>query len=120
MSRRMKDALGASIKAEEQAVQERFDRADALFARQEPTAPTVQKEPRRVVRDSFTMPADDYACIDQLRQRCLQGGVSVNKSEVLRAGLAALSQMSDEELRAMVDRLEKVKTGRPQQAAQRV
>ena len=118
MSRRMKDALGASIKAEEQAVQERFDRADALFARHEsPAPPLAVEEPRRVVRDSFTMPADDYALIDRLRQRCLGAGVSVNKSEVLRAGLSALTRLSDEELRAMVEQLEKVKTGRPQQSA---
>ena len=39
-------------------------------------------------------------------------GVSANKSEVLRAGLAALNAMPDRELAKMFESLTKVKTGR--------
>jgi hypothetical protein len=40
-------------------------------------------------------------------------GFSANKSEVLRAGLAALNEMSDRELAEVVGSLTRVKTGRP-------
>lgn len=120
----IKSALGASIKAEEKAVQSRFERAEAVLGTspRKKTAPAPRKRQSpakdqisngRVIRDSFTTPADDYGLIAQIKQRCLKAGVSVNKSEVLRAGLHALETMSDKELLKVVERLAKVKTGRP-------
>ena len=43
----------------------------------------------------------------------MKAGVSANKSEILRAGLAALDEMSDRELAQAFRRLVRVKTGRP-------
>lgn len=71
----------------------------------------VKKE--KVVRDTFTMPRSDYEKIAMLKQRCLDEGVLVNKSELLRAGLLLLETASQEHLRAAVSAVEKVKTGRP-------
>lgn len=67
----------------------------------------------KVIRDSFTTPHRDYAKITQLRARCLKDGLSVTKSEILRAGLHALERLSMEDLREVIASLEKVKTGRP-------
>lgn len=67
---------------------------------------------QRVVRDTFSMPVSDYQLIDQLRQACLQQGVAVNKSELVRAGLKVLAALSESELRLAVARVEKVKVGR--------
>jgi hypothetical protein len=66
----------------------------------------------RVIRDSFTMPAVDYDLIGDLKSRCIRAGVSVNKSQLLRAGLNVLESMSDEELIKVIDRLIEVKPGR--------
>jgi Arc/MetJ-type ribon-helix-helix transcriptional regulator len=41
--------------------------------------------------------------------------MATNKSELIRAGLHALMQMNDAELKQMLDGLEKIKTGRPAQ-----
>lgn len=71
----------------------------------------VKKE--RVIRDSFTLPSDDYESIAALKKRCLQLAVNVTKSEVIRAGLHALQQRSDNELLELINGLAKVKTGRP-------
>lgn len=68
---------------------------------------------KKVIRDSFTIPENDYQLIKVLKQRCLDAGMSVKKSELLRAGLHALQEMSEKQLSAMIDRIEKVKTGRP-------
>jgi hypothetical protein len=67
----------------------------------------------KVVRDSFTMPKSDYVKIAELKQRCLDAGVSVKKSELLRAGLALLAEASAKRLVAAVSALDTVKTGRP-------
>jgi hypothetical protein len=117
--RDIKSRLGASLQAETQAVRSRFDRADAVLGKDEKRprlapVPDPSAEPAaRVVRDSFTMPSFDYDLIAAVKQRCLKSGVSVTKSEVLRAGLNALIAMPEGELRRVVEALQKVKTGRP-------
>jgi hypothetical protein len=67
----------------------------------------------KVVRDSFTMPQDDYAKLGELKQLCLKAGLQVKKSELLRVGLQALSKLSAAQLTQAVASLEKIKTGRP-------
>lgn len=65
------------------------------------------------MRDSFTMPEIDYAHISALKERCLKAGVSAKKSEVLRAALKCLSNLSDKALTKAITDLEAIKTGRP-------
>jgi len=65
------------------------------------------------VRDSFTMPKSDYDKIAALKQKCLEAGVSVKKSEILRAGLVLLESAALKRLLAAVSAVEQVKTGRP-------
>jgi hypothetical protein len=59
------------------------------------------------------MPKSDYAKIATLKQKCLNAGVSVKKSEVLRAGLLLLEGATLENLLAAISAVETVKTGRP-------
>lgn len=80
-------------------------------AAEKPAAKPARKA--KVVRDSFTMPETDYARLGELKRRCLGVGISAKKSELLRAGLQALSAMSAEQLAAAISALESVKTGRP-------
>jgi len=68
----------------------------------------------KVVRDSFTMPQNDYALIATLKEKAMtSGGVHLKKSELLRAGLHLLSKLSALQLKKAVADLEKIKTGRP-------
>ncbi len=67
----------------------------------------------KVVRDSFTMPQTDYDLIAELKQKALKTGLHLKKSELLRAGLQALSKLSAAQLKQTVTGLEKIKTGRP-------
>jgi hypothetical protein len=112
----LKAALTASLHAEHQAVQERLAKADAYFQTQGAHtghAAAPSPAPEKVIRDGFTMPADDYALIAQLQATGLEAGLAVSKSEVLRAGLHALKAMSPTDLRQVLSTLEKVKPGRP-------
>ena len=67
----------------------------------------------KMVRDSFSMPEIDYSQFSTLKKRCLLAGVHVKKSELLRAGLLSLSNLSDSELVNVVKQIERLKTGRP-------
>lgn len=112
----MKKALGASLKAESEAVKARFERAETALARPVKSSEALKSEAakeERVIRDSFTIPADEYAQIAALKQRVLRRGVAATKSEVLRAGLAALREMDDKTLLEALSDVPKVKTGRP-------
>lgn len=129
----MKSALSASLKAEDEAVKSRFEKAESLLAERIPSSsspvnpplpsppvvPDIKEQPKkeRVIRDSFTLPSRDYELIAAIRQRCLGSAVNVTKSEVIRAGLHALIEMPEEDLLRLVGTLEKVKTGRPTEKA---
>jgi hypothetical protein len=67
----------------------------------------------KLVRDSFTIPDSEYQQIAALKQRALEAGHEVKKSELLRAGLAVLSAQSTPQFLEALSRLEKLKTGRP-------
>ncbi len=67
----------------------------------------------RLVRDSFTMPSDDFALVGVLKGRALQVQRPAKKSELLRAGLHALSGLSPQALAKALDALVPVKAGRP-------
>lgn len=67
----------------------------------------------KLVRDSYAMPEPEYAAIAALKKRLLELGSEFKKSEVLRAGIAALVALNDAELMAVMGRVERIKTGRP-------
>ncbi|MFD1560952.1 hypothetical protein ACFSHT_35795 [Paraburkholderia silviterrae] len=77
---------------------------------------TKRAKKEKVVRDSFTMPKADYERISVLKRKCLDAGVAVKKSELLRAGLQLLESASAKRLLAAIAALEAVKTGRPSQS----
>ena len=77
--------------------------------------PTKLEKPKKakVIRDSFTMPKQEFDKIADLKKQCLAFGISIKKSELLRAGLQALNGFTPQQLKAAVSQVEKIKTGRP-------
>jgi hypothetical protein len=65
------------------------------------------------VRDSFTMPKDEYAAIDLLKQRVTGLQRHAKKSELIRAGIMALTAMDDKQLATVLAKVPALKTGRP-------
>ncbi len=116
----MKSALKNSLSVEEKSVQDRFEKAETLFGdnKMESLSPEIKirrEEKIKVVRDSFTMPQTDYELITALKKRSLESGIQTTKSEILRAGLSALNQMTEVEFVSKIEAVEKIKTGRPKQ-----
>ena len=74
-------------------------------------APTKQKV--KLVRDSFAMPKNEYHALSDLKLRSARLGLPAKKSEILRAGVAVLSKMTDSGFAAALDAIPSLKTGRP-------
>ena len=74
--------------------------------------PAKAKKPK-LVRDSFTIPKNEYEAIASLKERALKHGVSIKKSELLRAGLMTLAFMPDAAFAKALADVPTLKTGRP-------
>lgn len=78
-----------------------------------PVQPEAARERIKLVRDSFTMPRDDFELIDLLKARAIEFKRPAKKSELLRAGLQVLARLQDAELLAALETLRPLKAGRP-------
>lgn len=78
------------------------------------TAEKTEKPKKpKLVRDSFTIPKNEYAALTQLKDRAAGLNQPAKKSELLRAGLMALLAMTDDTLRHALAQVPSIKTGRP-------
>ncbi len=93
-------------------------KAEASAAAPKPAKAAKPAKPKKpkLVRDSYTIPKDEYAVLAQLKERCKALERAVKKSELLRAGLRALAAMSDKALHAAVQAVPPLKTGRPRKS----
>lgn len=89
-------------------------------AKAEPAKPTpakpVKEKKVKVVRDSFTLPKTEFLQITDMKKRAMALGIEVKKSELIRAGLLALSSMADASFKKALDNVPTIKTGRPSKA----
>ncbi len=74
---------------------------------------TDKPKKTKLVRDSFTMPDNEYALIAQVKKACVNAGFEVKKSELLRIGVALLSTMDPKSLQTAQQALAPLKAGRP-------
>ncbi|MEW6761185.1 MAG: hypothetical protein AB1437_10195 [Pseudomonadota bacterium] len=81
----------------------------------QPAATPAPRDAARpvLVRDSFTMPEQEYAVLAEVKGACLRAGIDVKKSELLRIGVALLGQVDIATLKAVLAALPQLKTGRP-------
>lgn len=76
------------------------------------TSKSSPKKPK-LVRDSFTIPKNEFVAIEKLKDRAIALGTSVKKSELLRAGLMSLQSLNDAAYKAALAAVPTLKTGRP-------
>ncbi len=67
----------------------------------------------RLVRDSFTMPEDEYGLLAETKKACLSAGFDIKKSELIRIGIALVHELSTARIQKAQQSLQPVKTGRP-------
>lgn len=73
----------------------------------------VKVKKPKLIRDSFTIPKDEYLVIDSLKARAEKLVHPMKKSELLRAGIKALAAMSDAQFKTAANKVQSIKTGRP-------
>ncbi|WP_245200343.1 hypothetical protein [Herbaspirillum sp. LeCh32-8] len=100
--------------------------APKAVAPKKPAAPAAAKpalskaekkaaKPKKVkqVRDSFTMPENEYAVLAQVKKSCLKAGVEIKKSDLLRIGVSLIKNLKIAELKDILGGLTPLKVGRP-------
>lgn len=130
-----KTALTQTLKAEEKKVMAKRPAASSKKATPKPrrAKPAAVTKPakktaapkkadkkhikQKTIRDSFTMPENEYRILADLKKKCLSGGIAVKKSELLRAGLQSLAGMSQATLKKQLSKLVEIKIGRPAKAS---
>ena len=80
------------------------------------TVQATKVKKAKLVRDSFTIPKNEYVVIDSLKKRAIASGQAVKKSELLRAGIKALAAMSEIQFKAALSNVPPIKTGRPKKS----
>ncbi len=71
------------------------------------------KAKHKLIRDSFTIPKAEYSLLEGLKERATNLKRPIKKSELLRAGIAALHAMSDKAFLQALNGVTSLKTGRP-------
>ncbi len=74
---------------------------------------TIKLDKKKMERDSFTMPKEEYAQFSVLKKRLEVLGQPAKKSELLRAGIKQLTNMTDAQLKEAMLSVPVIKTGRP-------
>ncbi|MCC2972374.1 hypothetical protein [Massilia sp. IC2-476] len=110
----VKSAVKAAAKTLAAPAPKRAARKAASSPVREPTPSSTRPV---LVRDSFTMPEQEYAVLADVKQACLRAGIDVKKSELLRIGVALLGQVDIATLKSVLAALPQLKTGRPPAAS---
>jgi hypothetical protein len=76
-------------------------------------AKSLKDKKVKVVRDSFTIPKSELLQIGESKKRALALGVEIKKSELIRAGLQALTGLNDAAFKKALASVPTIKTGRP-------
>lgn len=84
-------------------------------SKQPKAAPAKADKPKKpkLVRDSFTMPEDEYALLAKIKKNCVAAGFEIKKSELLRIGVSLLAGLDPKKLQSAQQSLPALKAGRP-------
>jgi hypothetical protein len=79
-----------------------------------PGAKTKDKAKKvKLVRDSLIMPEAEYAALGEVKKACLEAGIAVKKSELLRVGVVLIRQLDTARLKEILDSLPALKARHP-------
>ena len=81
--------------------------------KKEVTSPAAKDKKVKVVRDSFTIPKNEFIQLGEMKKKSLGLGIEIKKSELIRAGLMLLGSLSDVAFKKALTNVPTLKTGRP-------
>ena len=113
MKKNFEKSLDAAIEDSEikkNKVLKRFENAEKLFSNKEEQK--IELEPiERMKTVTFTMPPEEVQLFEVCRQRAIGFNIVLNKSEIMRAGLAAINDASDNQFKKILSTLRRVERG---------
>jgi hypothetical protein len=71
------------------------------------------KKQAKLIRDSFSIPENEFALLAETKKNCLKAGLEIKKSELIRIGIILVHQLTLARLKKAKKVLQPVKTGRP-------
>ena len=71
------------------------------------------KKQAKLIRDSFSIPENEFALLAETKKNCLSAGLEIKKSELIRIGIILVNQLTLARLKKAQKVLQPVKTGRP-------
>ena len=77
------------------------------------TKPKERDKKSRLIRDSFTIPEDEYQVLVATKKRIIKSGLEVRKTEIVRIGLALVGKVGLAELKKHLGALKKLQSGGP-------
>lgn len=92
---------------------DKVDPIKTTIVKQSESDNKIKPAKMKMVRDSFTIPREEYAQLGLLKVRLAELGQPAKKSELLRAGIKLLVTMTDAKLKATMKAVPVIKTGRP-------
>lgn len=101
------------VKSEKSAKAEKLAPAKRKSSPMTAALPAQPMKKDKLIRDSFTLPREDFELIAALKDRALDFKRPTKKSELLRAGLQVLASLDQTKLRTALDALRPLKAGRP-------
>lgn len=104
--------IRSTVQAQDKALDDRFEKADSIQLIPSAVFPAILKKKSNTERDTFSMPLEDHALIEELRTTAAKIGYISSKSEIIRAGLQTLKTLEGSKLVATLGQLVKVKPGR--------
>jgi hypothetical protein len=73
----------------------------------------TEKPHSKLIRDSFTIPEDEYVLLAETKKTCLKSGLEIKKSQLIRIGIRLVHELGPSRLKKEQKALQPVKTGRP-------
>jgi hypothetical protein len=67
----------------------------------------------KMISDSFTIPKNDYELFSVVKERLNKLGQPAKKNELIRAGIAQITAMTDTNLKSALRKVPSIKTGGP-------
>jgi hypothetical protein len=109
-----KPVAKAALKPAAKPATKTVAKAAAKPASAKPAATKVIKDKKiKMVRDSISIPKTEYLALDEMKLRAAKLSLPVKKTELIRAGIKALSALADAAFVQAIRAIPSLKTGRP-------
>lgn len=116
MNTSISESLVKSLNQEEEKIKDKFSRADLYLTKEKDFISSQDSQEKSsydfLVREGISLPQSEANRVEEMKGKITKPGFYPTKSELFRAGLLCLSQLSEEKIVSTLQKLPKLKPGR--------